>query len=61
MPTNRCHPENTHRANDFATKRDVVNAINNLTQSQLLALQARIARLERPWYARLWAWLRRAS
>lgn len=55
---NRHKPTNAKRANDFTTKREVVQAIQNLVNPELLKLELRLRELERPWYKRLWRMVR---
>lgn len=62
MPTDRKKPDNAQRANDFATKRDVVKAISNLTTGEFVKIHRRLVALETPWYRKLWnALTRRAA
>ena len=60
----RHDPTHVRAGNDFATKKEVVTAVRNMTrvtETRLASVEALLAHLATPWYARLWGKIRRAA
>lgn len=56
-PHKRHDPKNARVSNDFATKREVMVAVKNMTReadARIAGIEATLARLTTPWYVKLW-------